>query len=179
MDKEFKADLVRNGFICTCCDSIRPDAAISGVRVQGVLGDAPFGMVAWGIGIDFLNCLGEEVVHRDLQIGPVENMKGRLLDNWVMFRAKHRILVRRGSASARIRRCEACGNVFYFALGTPYLVKPLPKPNVDIFYAGSVDLVVREKLTKKIREKKWKKIEFTPLEILDQPRDGLGALVSY
>jgi hypothetical protein len=180
MDKEFEADAIRKGIMCTACDSIRPNASLDTVRVQGVISDAPFGMVTWGIGIarkDFLYCLGEDTVHRDLHIGSVETMKGRLLDNWVMYRAKHRILVRRGQDSAGIRYCETCGNAFYFALGDPYLVEPLPdKPDVDIFYSGASALVVRARLTQEIQKKKWKRVKFTPIEILDEPRDGLGII---
>jgi hypothetical protein len=179
MDKEFEADLIQKGMICPSCNRIRSDADISHITVQGVINDSPVGMVTWGIGVarkEFLYCLGEEVVHRDLHVGPVDNMRGKRLDNWVMFRAKHRILVRSGPDHAGCRVCETCGNIYYFALGAPYLVKPLPRSDVGIFYSGSMDLVVRGGLTRQMREKKWRKVKFTPLEILDQPRDGLGSL---
>ncbi len=94
---------------------------------------------------------------------------------------KHHYTVRAGTEHAGVRYCETCGNVFYFAMGEQYLY-PAPPQNIELFGTGGVaiDFFTTPELAMKIqsvvKEKKWRRVEFTELPILDAPQDGLGDL---
>lgn len=172
-----------DGFICQSCHSLKPSSGdIGEIVVQGVIEDAPFGMVMKGLGIarkEFLFSMGEDVVFRSFNIGPVKNYKGKVLDNWVSYHAKNKHPVRAGMEDAKIRYCDKCGQVFYSALGDKYLY-PAPLVGVDVYgnVGASISFFMRSFLAKKIegvvKDRKWRRVEFIDLPVLSEPKDGLG-----
>lgn len=173
------------GFICKDCRTIKPDPGnIGTVIIQGVIDDAPFGVIDAGLGLarrEFLFSLGDDIVERYFHLGNVVTYKGKPLDNWVAYRAKHLYVVRAGMEHVGFRRCKTCGNFFYVAMGEPYLC-PAPPRSIEVFGEGGVStaFVATHDLAMKMKEivekKKWRRVEFTELPIIDAPRDGLGQL---
>lgn len=175
------------GFMCGTCRTIRPEPGpIGTVVIQGVITDAPFGVIDAGLGLarrEFLFSLGEENVERYFHVAKVISYKGNNLDNWVAYRAKHHHVVRAGKENAGYKFCKACGSFFYFSQGGKYLY-PAPPLGIEVFGKGgvSIDFVTTYQLANKLKKvveiNKWRRVEFTELPILDAPLDGLGEIAN-
>lgn len=173
----------RNTWLCTGCASPKPDVR----KVDLVIEDmesAPENLplnfhFGSGVGVarkDFLFSLGKEEVERELCLGQVFGPEGQLLDDWVTFMGKHRIIVR-GTKHAGARICEECGRQIYFALGRRYLY-PRPPEGISIFDQGSSGLVVTEVLVGRVKLNQWRGLSCLKLPVLTAPRDGLGELAA-
>jgi hypothetical protein len=102
----------RETWLCTGCARLQRDVQSVDVHIQGSRPERiPLSFVSGvGVGIAqkaFLICLGERRIERDLMIGRLYNAGGQLIDDYVTFRGRRRVLIRGGSKSA-YRYCEQC-----------------------------------------------------------------------
>ena len=169
----------RMTWLCTGCAFPKPDTKVVDATIQEEKPDnTPLNMISGcGVGIarkDFLFSFGEDLVRQHLYLGQVFAPDNRLLENWVTFVGRHRIIVR-GSKNAGVRRCVKCGRNVYFAMGQLYLY-PEPPRDIAIFDAGNGRLVVSEALIERVKLNAWRKLDCIALQVLDFPRDGLGDL---
>jgi hypothetical protein len=102
--------------------------------------------------------------------------KGQLLEDYVTFNGKHRIIVR-GTKHVSARICDVCGRQFYFSMGRQYLC-PQPTEGVTMFHKGSSGLVVTEEIFARVNVKQWRGLACVRLPVLSAPQDGLGELAS-
>ncbi len=121
---------------------------------------------------DLLALLPPEAVRECLVLGPVEDGNGRENRNWRSFFSPFEVVVR-GTDHVAFRRCPECDWPFYFALGRRYLC-PEPVPAVPLAHAGYGQLVVSRELFLGIGDLLKKRVSTLPLEVHDEPRDGLG-----
>ncbi|MBI4557402.1 MAG: hypothetical protein HY706_07460 [Candidatus Hydrogenedentes bacterium] len=171
-------DQARHTWLCAGCVLPKPDV----MKVDAMIGympeNIPLNFVSGtGVGVarkDFLFSLGEDKVGRDLCFGRVFGPEGQLLDDWITFIGKHRIIVR-GTKHVSARICEECGRQIYFAMGRRYLY-PRPPEGISIFDEGSSGLVVREALVGRVKLNQWRGLACLKLPVLSAPRDGLGDL---
>jgi hypothetical protein len=169
----------RKTWLCTGCAFPRPDTKVVDAAIQEKEPDnvALNFIGGCGLGIvrkDFLLALGEDTVREHLHLGSVGGPDGRLLEDWVTFVGRHRIIVR-GSKNAGVRLCSECGRTVYFAIGQLYLY-PKPPYGVSIFDAGNGGLVVTGELVGRVKLNSWRKLDCTRLPVLEAPRDGLVEL---
>lgn len=92
-DIEFRNEQERGeGFMCKACRTVKPlPITLGTIIVQGVIDDAPFGVIDAGLGLarrEFLYSLGDKIIERYFYTGDVINYKGKRLDNWVAYRPK-------------------------------------------------------------------------------------------
>ena len=165
----------RKTWLCTGCGFPKPDTKHLDATLQDRNPDnTPLNFISGcGLGIakkKFLFSFGEEVVRQHLYLGSVYGPKANLLEDWITFVGRERIIVR-GSKSAGVRSCTECGRNAYFATGQLYLY-PMPRAGVQIFDAGSGALVVTEELAGRINLKDWRKLDCTKLHVVDVPNDG-------
>jgi len=130
-----------------------------------------------GVGLvhrELLDLLGKDIVSRDLDLGRVGGDRGNLVDDWVTFRGRCRVIVR-GSKNAEYRTCHTCGRTIYFATGKRYL-HPAPPADAAIFESQLSGLVVPPDVYKRVAVKKWRMLGVDKLSVLSEPLDGLGEL---
>lgn len=119
---------------------------------------------------DLLDFLPEEAANC-LVIGKVTGGNGRLLSNWHSFFSANEVIVR-GTTHVKVRRCDECGYLFYFALGHEHLC-PRPPAGIPLFHAGFGRLVVTSYVYQKLKNYLHGKLSTTHLTITDDPIDGL------
>ena len=166
----------RKTWLCAGCLSPKPDIKTIDIILDDEKPEnSPLNFInGTNLGIankDFLLALGEGEVQNNLNLGKIFNCNGVLLDKWVTFIGKQRIIVR-GSKNAGCRRCVECGRLLYFATGKQYLC-PQPPQGVSIFDSGHGGLVVTEDIAKRIVLNKWPKLTCEELSVFDSPKDGL------
>ena len=162
-------------WFCSGCCCPRPgfreiDAVIQEKRPEPVLN----GVAACGLGlahIDFLAALGQDVVERDLHIGRVFDRNGDIINDWVTFRGRRKLIVR-GRDHVGYRKCDQCGRSVYFAMGDPYLCPP-PKRDDCVYESDLWGLVIPERLMGRIMTREWKGVHIQKLAVLAEPQDGL------
>ena len=178
LTKEADAE-ARHSWLCTGCNSPKPDIGAIDVRIRATPGKEPLNAVGgWGVGIAskaFLDAIGTNLAQRELYLGRVYGPDGKELTEWATFRGKHRLIVR-GSKNVSHRRCTECGRDVYFAMGKKYLY-PSPPPSVSLFGANLVGLVVTEDVFSRSGIEKWQGIYIDKLCVADVPKDSLGELV--
>jgi hypothetical protein len=157
----------------------KPDAEVLDVYLQEPSPrDKPLNFVMFGgipvVHRELLDLFGSDNIARDLYIGRVYGRRGKLLEDWVTARGRHR-LVLRGSPKAGYRVCEWCGRVLYSATGDRYLF-PAPPKDVMIFESSLFGFVVTHEIAERIVARKWRRMSVDPLPVLDEPLDGLGLL---
>lgn len=168
-----------NSWLCSGCAAPRP--GIEAVDVQLSLSpskDSPLNFV-FGASVPiarngFLFRLPIDVLRRDLYLGKVLNARGKVLDDWVTFRGRRRVIVR-GSEHASYRVCDVCGRYVYFAMGKKYLF-PAP-PSDAVILQGIYGLVLPKNLFNELHVDDWPGLYVDELPILAEPLDGLGDLV--
>ena len=169
-------------YICKSCNGPLPHCRSIDVTLEHTTGiDKPLTFVAGGFpGImcrDLLQRLDPEVIQRDLFLGRVFGPNGKLLDQWVTFHGR-RTLIIRGTQHAGHRVCDMCHRVLYFATGLRYLFLA-PPADATIFESDLSGLIFPAAMYHKIDLGKWrKKIHADELQVVDEPLDGLGTLVT-
>ncbi len=111
----------RKTWFCTGCAFPKPNVKKVDAAIQeSELDDTPLNFISGcGVGIgrrDFLFSFGEKTIQNDLCIGQVRGPDGSLLEDWVTFLGRQRVVVR-GSTNVSYRRCSECGRQVYFAMG--------------------------------------------------------------
>jgi hypothetical protein len=117
--------------------------------------------------------VGEARISQWCHLGRVTAGNGKVLDNWVTWRGKHKAVVRRDSHVTH-RLCDVCKRDIYFATGKPYLY-PAPPSGTEIIQAGA-RLILTESMAEELGVREWKVVSIEPLPVLSAPRDGLPAL---
>jgi hypothetical protein len=167
-------------WLCHGCRIPKVPVVPIDVRVQDnsreIRGPMNFVMGA-GLGLvrtDVLRALPQHAVERDLVLGRIFAADEVLLDDWVTFRGRHRLIIR-GSKEVSTRRCTVCDRDLYDAGGKKYLF-PQPVPTSEIFESDLWGLIVTENVFSQIDITPWKKLRADRLPVLDAPLDGLGVL---
>jgi hypothetical protein len=137
----------QHSWLCSQCLSPRESWETVDFEIQeSAPDDPPLNFVnGCGLGVvrrDFLEELGLQVVQRDLYLGNLRGPNGALIENWMTFRGKQRVIIR-GSTNVSFRRCTECSRIVYFAMGKRYLF-PSPSENADIFGSDLYGLVLRQ-----------------------------------
>jgi hypothetical protein len=164
-------------WLCPGCKLPRPGTEAVDVNLDARPPRIPFNFV-WGAGVnivthEFAASLRNAVPDGQLFFGRVLNASGDELKGWETVIGKRRTIIR-GSKDVSHRRCPECGRIVYFATGAQYLSPP-PDPEFQVFDVGG-GLVVTGDVKGQVLETKWKNVAFRPLEVLKDPRDGLGTL---
>jgi hypothetical protein len=170
---------------CSGCNSPKPGSKSIDVHLQQVrIKDGPLNLVTCGLGLvytPFLEQLGWENVERDLHLGRAINYKGKLVDDWVTFNPRRRVIVRGSddpkneNSRAGYRICVECGRTLYGAYGTPYLF-PGPPADAEIIGKRTSTLIIPDYLFFKLEIPNKAKIAVDRLEVLGEPLDGFGVL---
>jgi hypothetical protein len=162
---------------CSDCHAPRPGLEQIDVRIQGRSpGRATLTFATGTLPIahkDELMRLGHDRISKHLHIGSVSTEGGRLLPDWVTWRARQRAIIR-GDQHVAHRKCRVCGRDIYFALGEPYLY-PEPPPDVEVMQARE-SLIVTVALAQLLKLEEWRGVSVEPLPVLAAPRDGLPIL---
>lgn len=169
----------RASWLCTGCCVPKPDVRNLDAILQEPPADKPLNFIG-GCGLSvvykpFLDRLPAHLIERDLYLGRVYNIDGSLIDDWVTYRGKRRLIIR-GTKEAGYRTCTDCGRHVYFAMGKKYLY-PKPPDDVTIFErAGGGGFIIPQDLFTQLDLGKWRKLSIDKLPVLDVPTDGLGEL---
>jgi hypothetical protein len=138
----------------------------------------------WGLPLirkDFLFSFGEDAIRKDLFLGKLYGPDGNLIEDWVTFRGRGKLIVR-GSKRAGFRQCDKCGRNAYYAEGSRYLY-PAPPKDVLLFESHLYGLVICQKLFETIDIAAWKKryrrLRVDKLPVLATPKDGFTELTSF
>ena len=141
MTKEAGA-VAEQTWFCSGCNYPKPgyqalDAFIEDNKPSG----GPLNMVnGWGLPLirkDFLFSFGEDAIRKDLFLGKLYGPDGNLIEDWVTFRGRGKLIVR-GSKRAGFRQCDKCGRNAYYAEGSRYLY-PAPPKDVLLFESHLYD----------------------------------------
>lgn len=142
--------------------------------------DSPLNSVPGLLGYvrrDLLDTIGQDLFEKHFRIGYVFDEAGKLCENFRSFRGKE-ILMIRGGKQSTYRRCDECGGVLYFALGKEYVLRRDLTGAVLYGPSQGGGFIVSEEIGKRIwAEKKWKKVSFARLPVLDSPQDGLDEVL--
>ena len=122
----------------------------------------------------FLDRLPADAVKTDLFLGPIYGPNGKLLQDWVTYRGRKRLIIR-GNMNVTCRKCPECYRDLYFAMGDKYLY-PAPRGDAVLYESDRCGLIVRLELFETLDLGKWRKISIHRLKVLDEPNDGLGEL---
>jgi hypothetical protein len=120
--------------------------------------------------LDLLGALGA-AVERCLTLAGVFDRAGRALPNYRTLGAPNSLPVRGGPESTR-QFCPTCGTFLYCARGKRYVLRN-DLTGQPLYHSGDLGLIVTEELAECLRHRKWKKLYFRKLPVLDEPRDGL------
>lgn len=179
MTKDAEAKALET-WLCSECAHIKPEFTAIDITIQEKEPeDTPLNLIQGArLGIarkDFLLALGEETVRRDLYLGRLFDPDGKLLNNWVTFHGRKKLIVR-GSKHVTYRKCQRCGEHVYFAMGEKYLY-PQPPGDAKIFDDGG-GIVLTEEIFEQIRPnlKRWRKLAVDKLPVLTKPNDKLPKL---
>ena len=172
--KQFREEVGKT-WLCTGCGNPRWQKAIDLIIQEDEPDNTPLNLAAGCIvGIarkDFLFCFGKNDVERHLYLGRLFREDGVLLEDWVTFHGRQRIVIR-GSKDVSYRQCGDCGRHVYFAMGQQYLC-PQPPKGINIFDVGSGELVLTKELAERVILNKWRKLACSKLPIFATPMDGL------
>jgi hypothetical protein len=166
-------------WMCLGCGTTKTGVTGVDVALQDrVPRDKPLNLV-WGGGLglihqDLIDCIGPEIVKRDLNLGRVVGKAGTEVPGWYTFHGRCGVIIR-GSKDAGFRTCDLCGRPVYFAMGKRYLF-PAPPQNATIFESHLHGLVVPEFICERIATKQWRRLGIRELPVLDEPLDGFGPL---
>lgn len=180
MDKAF-GKMAKTTWLCSGCNYPKPDTRAVEVMLQGTKIDDPPLNFVYGFGVpvahkDFLFSFGEDVVRRDLYLGPVLLSGGQLLNDWVTFRGRYRPIIR-GRKNVAYRQCGECGRDVYFATGTRYLC-PAPPADAVLYESDLFGLIVPEYLIDVNALRQWRRLVLDKLPVFDIPKDGLPPILS-
>lgn len=176
-----EAEIAKRTWLCLGCNYPKPVIGSVDVTIQhSVPKDGPLNFV-YGFGIpiskrNFFDSFGMEVVTRDLLLGRVIAEDVGQLDDWMTVRGKHSLIIR-GTKYVSHRRCHECGRNVYFAMGSRYLF-PHPPIEHEIFESDLSGFIVSQRLFDLLDLKKWPKLVFDTLPVLDTPKDALPKIVS-
>lgn len=167
-------------WLCVGCMTPKNIAVPIDAQIEEKLpADPPLNFInGCGLGLvraSFLAALGPAVISRDLLIGRLLGPDGALVDDWVTFRGRYRVLVR-GSKNISYRRCTDCGRHVYFAMGKRYLY-PQPPDDAEVFESDLLGLVVRGDVFSRLALATWPKIQLDKLGVPTAPKDSLGPLL--
>ena len=123
---------------------------------------------------ELLELIDADIVSRDLYIGRVFGKGGRVVDDWVTARGRRRVVLR-GIDDAGFRTCDNCGRMLYGAQGKRFLF-PAPPADATIYGTHLAGFVIPLEICARLRAKRWRRLHFEKLPILDPPPDGLGVL---
>ena len=141
-------------WLCTGCNYPKRDVKGIDITIQGkMIENRPLNVVM-GAGIpvakkEFLFSFGEDIIERDLYLGKIFNEDGMLMEEWVTFRGKRKLIVR-GVIEAGYRTCKKCNRNCYFAMDKKYLY-PEPPQDTFLFENSLFGLVFPEALYEKIK----------------------------
>lgn len=174
---ESTSDFARKNWLCTGCRSPRPKMTTIDVHLQDIEPTGDINVV-FGFGIPLIRKeiimeFDQKFIKRDLYIGRVFNRDDKELTDWVTFRARQRLIIR-GSKHAGTRKCEQCGRILYFAMGSRYLC-PSPE-NVEVLSESDLcGLIIPEQIYNNTLKnfRKLKKVQCDRLPVLVKPKDGL------
>ncbi len=169
-------------WICPGCNYPKQDILAVDIELENErIDNCPLNFVQ-GCGLPIVNTkflfsLGKDAIEQNFYLGKVFMANGLLLDDWVTFRGKRKILIR-GSKNVSSRQCEQCGRNVYYAAGTRYIY---PEPDSDsiLFESDLSGLVLPENLFDKIDLSLWEKLIIDKLPVLASPKDGLTNLNSF
>lgn len=119
--------------------------------------------------------LSKDAVQRDLYLGNVFGPNGNVLDDWVTFRGRHRVIVR-GSKNVSYRKCNVCGRHVYFAMGSRYLF-PQPTSDASIQESDLFGLVVTPQVMARVTVSRWPNLGVEELKVAENPKDALPELM--
>jgi hypothetical protein len=166
-------------WLCLGCGTPKPGIMAVDVSLQDrAPRDKPLNLV-WGGGVglihqDLIDCIGPEIVKRDLYLGRVTGDRGNEILEWSTFHGRRGVIIR-GSKDARCRTCDQCSRPVYSAMGKRYLC-PAPPENFTILESDIHGLVVPQDIYERIVVRKWRLLGIEKLPVLDEPLDGLGPL---
>jgi hypothetical protein len=171
----------RATWLCPGCAAPKPGTAAVDVHIQEKAPSEKPLSFANGCGVplanrEFLLSLGTDVVQRDLYLGKVFGPRGNVLDDWVTFRGRRRVIVR-GSKNVSHRQCNVCARHVYFAMGSRYLFPP-PGSDASIHESDLFGLVVTPELAARVTVNRWPKLGVEELKVVEKPKDALPELVS-
>jgi len=120
---------------------------------------------------DFMELFGH-YPSQYLSLGRVFTSDGKLLDEFVTFVSRRRLLVR-GGPDSTVTQCSTCGRTGYLAFPPFYVLRDdwFEQPLHESIGAGQ--LVLSDELYSRVKRSRWKGIYVTKLRIVDEPQDGL------
>jgi hypothetical protein len=122
--------------------------------------------------LDLLEILGP-AAEEYLTLGKLLDRTGKVIPQYRTLGSFNPLWVRGNRKSAN-GFCSQCGELLYFALGKPYVLRQ-DLTGQPLYYGTQEGLIVNEALADRIREKHFKKIYVRELPVLERPRDGLPA----
>jgi len=177
--REYRKEAESTWF-CTGCGHPKPAFQAIDIRVQENPIEGPALNSEWGVPIarkDFLAMLGENNIQKYLYIGKVFGPNNEIVNDWVTFRGKEKLIVR-GSKNAQHRSCDQCGRNVYFAMGKSYLY-PSPPKGIALFESDLCGLIMPETLFPAIDPARLKGLLVEKLPVLSSPRDGFAELAGW
>ena len=168
-----------------CCTGCKyPNRGVKAVDVtiqDNEIENRPINVVM-GCGIpiakrEFLFSFGKNIVEKDLYLGKVFAENGSIMEDWITYRGKRKVIIR-GTKHAAFGKCEKCGRNCYFAMGSRYLY-PEPAQDTLLFESDLCGLVFHEELYNKINLGRVKKFIIDKLPVLEYPKDGFVELTSF
>ena len=178
MQKDYY-EAARLTWLCTGCAAPKPDVRELDAHIED--DEPPSSPLSFVMGCglplarkDFLFAFGREEVARDLYLGKVFSDDGSLLEDWVTFRGRYRLIIR-GVENVSYRKCDECGQHAYFAMGERYLC-PDPPRDASIFESHLFGLVATPELFERITLDERYMLDIERLQVLQEPKDGLTGL---
>ncbi|WP_147450683.1 hypothetical protein [Rhodophyticola porphyridii] len=170
-------------WMCRTCRLPRPDVTSIDFQIDSRSPELPYMDADIYMEVafarrDFLERMGQDVIREYLYLGELRNCDGDLLEDWVTFRGKNRILLRgrkrvhKGKTVTGYRCCDTCGAIMYHGEAPHYLC-PAPPAGVRILEGGAGTLVVTRDLFEKLSPKKSRDLDFYQLPVLEEPLDDL------
>lgn len=169
----------RKSWLCGGCGAPKPGIAEVDVQIDtDPIGLSPLNFVN-GTSVplarkSFLFQLGFDLLRNQMHIGKVIDSKGNVLDEWVTFRGRERVIVR-GSKNVFHRVCDLCERHVYFAMGKRYLY-PAPSSDAAVMESDLFGLVLSEDQFAKVIVNEREGLTVDELPVLPKPLDSLGNL---
>jgi hypothetical protein len=127
-------------------------------------------MIANFMRVDLLEAIGRNLVREHFYLGKVTAPNGVVYEDFVSFRGK-RVIRIRGDEKSIYRPCPGCGAVRYFPIGPLYVLES-QVDGIPLAGCRPDSLLVDETIYSRLRKRRWTKVGFQKLSLLDRPLDG-------
>ncbi|MCY3019614.1 MAG: hypothetical protein NTW87_11370 [Planctomycetota bacterium] len=172
---DFWLSKMQGELICPQCWLV--NAPEKGIDVVLAVRDSVHVTAVSGIPVlsrEFLGALGGSVLLPYLHTGRVLLPNSEEMPNLVAVKGKQ-IVYLRGRRESKCCRCHTCGHLLYgagHARNRRYILRSQLRPGWPVYESDTWQLVVSAPLVDAARRRRWGKVWFEPIRVVDEPEDG-------